>query len=95
MSMGVNWLKEIVLVDRPKPKPILLKDTLLALLRQTVKEPGKVVQIPKAKYSSTQGAYTWAREAGFVHHTEANGNVVYLWWTPRPQPRKRKSNKGE
>lgn len=89
MSMGVSWLKDVVLVDRPKPKPVLLKDTLLALLRQTAKTPGKVVSVPRAKYSSTQGAYTWAREAGFVHHTEANGAVVYLWWTPRPVRKKK------
>ena len=90
MTIGVNWLNEIELIERPKPKPPLLKDVLLKMLKETAKDHGLVVSVPKGRRTSTQTAYGWARKMGFQHHMEFNGEKVYLWWTPRKQAKKKR-----
>lgn len=77
---GVNWLNEVALIDKPKPPVPSARSVLERLFRETAKDKGKVVRVPKARMSSIQSAYLWAREAGFVMSMETNGQHLYLRW---------------
>lgn len=83
MSRGTNWLNEIQLVDKPKPPVPTMRDVIVGLLKQTISDPNKVVRVPKARQSSIQSAYLWAREAGCVMSMETNGSYIYLRWNKR------------
>lgn len=81
--VGVKWLNEVELIDRPKEAQPSARSVIEAMLRATAKDPKKVVRVPKERQGSIQAAYLWAKEAGFKMSMESHDGVLYLRWDRR------------
>lgn len=78
--MGVKWLAEVELIDRPKEIVPSARSVIEGMLRATARDPKKVVKVPKTRQGSIQAAYLWAKAGGYRMSMETNDGFLYLRW---------------